>query len=222
MGDPNPPTITLPLATLPSSTAPGAPPLATPGKPASAISPSLIVGSASPFQIVNLVGSSTAGVGTYTGMFQVNFDQSKLVQALRSASTKLVLKTTSVGNIQTITSCSSTVWAGACTGGQVMTGVNTDGTPQCTPILKSCHTVSAMGPGPFFVSDARCAANEYVLNGGGRCERPNPGGQLGGVSKGLMHYNAPDPDMQGWTVDCYDDTEGHDAESQAWATCCQK
>jgi type II secretory pathway pseudopilin PulG len=190
-----PPSIKLSLAEIPVSALPGAGPLATRGKPISANSPSVVVDPTNPFEIVNISGSSSGGVGSYTANLVVNFDSNQLVQAIRPSSVQVILQTTSAGGVETVVGCAAS----------------------STP--KSCHMVSNRGGAPSYVSHARCAANEYMLNGGGRCESPGSG-LCASTSLGFLHLNSPDADMKGWTVDCFEGKGGGEACSEAWATCC--
>lgn len=83
-----------------------------------------------------------------------------------------------------------------------------------------CRTVVDVGPGPHFVSNPRCNADEFVLSGGGHCEGVGTGlcGEIGGAT---IHYSAPDADRKGWSVDCYDETHGTDRCSRGYAICCK-
>lgn len=84
---------------------------------------------------------------------------------------------------------------------------------------KGCHLVTNKGAAPDYVSDARCASNEIAISGGGRAEIP--GSDLcSGTSRGFIHYNAPDSDMKGWSVDAYNYDWSHDVCTEAYALCC--
>jgi hypothetical protein len=114
-GDPNQPVINIPssVLTIPVSLASGAPPLVTVGKVVSPLAISVISGGQNPFQVTNLVGSSSGGAGSFNGSFVANYDATKLKRSMRGASVQLTLKTTAVGTTQTVASCSMT-GAGAC------------------------------------------------------------------------------------------------------------
>lgn len=103
----NPGTQALSMQSLLSGASPSSPVVASAGSPISPINPSVVVSQTNPFQLTNIVGSSSGGFGSYTATFQVNFDQSRLVQALKPASTLLTLYTTSAGANQTVVGCNS-------------------------------------------------------------------------------------------------------------------
>jgi len=87
----------------------------------------------------------------------------------------------------------------------------------------TCHIVSNMGGPPDYVSDARCANNEFALNGGGQAEitgSPNCSSGNGTNTKGTLHTSFPDSDGKGWTVDAFDWVDNHEACTIAYATCC--
>lgn len=197
-GDPNPPTIILPAYMIPLSTAANATPLVSAGQAVSAISTSVVADSSSPFRIVNIVGSSTAGVGIYSGSLQVSFDPSRLILALKPASVQVTLLTTSSGTTQTVTACH---------------------TSQSPP---SCRIVTNVGRvPPVYTSDARCASYEYLLSGGAQCETGvNDLGCGGPKIQAYLHYNGPDGDMKGWSADCNGYNLSADTCSMAWAVCC--
>jgi len=67
------------VTTIPVSVDVNAPALVTVGRAVSPIATTVESGGAIPFQVINLVGSSVAGVGTYNGYFVVNLDQTKLI-----------------------------------------------------------------------------------------------------------------------------------------------
>lgn len=103
--DPAKPTINLPQTKIPVSTDASAPDLVVQGGKISPLSTTVIVGPAPSFQITNLVGSVNAGVGTFTGVFQVNYDETKLVRSMKPAMLQVMLKTTASGTTQTVTKC---------------------------------------------------------------------------------------------------------------------
>jgi hypothetical protein len=103
---------------------------------------------------------------------------------------------------------------------------------KCTPTAinpATCHIVTATGQPPVYVSDARCADNEFLLNGGGKA---NQGSIWGGglcpsgtpaadaTRDGFIHTSAPDGDMKGWSVDGYGGNESGDVCTEAFAVCC--
>jgi hypothetical protein len=96
----------------------------------------------------------------------------------------------------------------------------------CTPTLfpaDTCHMVTNIGRGPYYISDARCSNNEFMLNGGGWVQTPSavpPGCPLTNV-QGFIHTSAPDNDMRGWSVDGYGNTASAEACTVALAVCCR-
>lgn len=109
-GSSNPPTLNLTITSIPIGTAPFAPPLATAGKPLSPIASTLVAALSTdvhpPFEVTNIMGTSSGGIGNYTGFFQINFDDTKLVRSLKPPQTQITIQTTSSGTTQTITACS--------------------------------------------------------------------------------------------------------------------
>ena len=85
----------------------------------------------------------------------------------------------------------------------------------------TCHIVTNEGIAPYYVSDARCATGEFVLSGGGMAETPGSG-LCGGTSQGFIHYDAPDADLMGWTVDAYGYNAQNDVCTEAFAVCCSR
>lgn len=165
-GSANPPKINMNNTFIPIGATPGAPPLATAGQLVSPISSTLTFAannpSIQPFQIVNIAGTSDGATGNYTADFQVNFDQTKLVQALKPASVKIKLNTVGGGATQTIVSCGSVV-GGSCPAGQVITAISPDGTPFCS--------LGAIFGGIYqtHLCDATCRSNNPLT---GTCSCP--------------------------------------------------
>ena len=94
-------------ASIPVSTLPSAPTLATAGGAISLVSTTLVAAAPQPFQLTNIVGSSNGTTGTFTANFQVNIDDTKLVRALKPPATMISLQTSGgVTGTQTITGCS--------------------------------------------------------------------------------------------------------------------
>lgn len=202
----NKPTITLARNSIPISTLPAAPSLATAGLILSPLSQTLIATPAQTFQVTDIAGSKSSGVGTYTGNFRVNFEQTKLIRALNPVSIKIVMQTTGGGSTQTISSCRSGV----------------------ASVFSSCHSVSAMTPGgPHFVANAYCANGEIAVSGGATCETPSPpwGGVCSGTASGVVNRSAPSIDPvtgnQGWGADCYDPMNHKEACAMATVICCR-
>lgn len=85
----------------------------------------------------------------------------------------------------------------------------------------NCREVTAAGPPPNYISNARCQPDEYAMSGGGSCQ--SPGGPLcgGNLLKGFLHFSRMDPDRKGWTADCYT-ASTPDACSEAYVICCKK
>lgn len=103
---PNKPSLILSQTSIPISTAPLAPPFVTAGEQISPLSASVVVSATSPFRVTDIVGTSTAGIGLFTGYFQIEYDQSRMVRPLKPARTLIWIETTSSGTTQTITGCS--------------------------------------------------------------------------------------------------------------------
>lgn len=108
-GNPNQPSIPIPLPSIPVSTDPGSPVLAAAGDRVSAISNSLRIDDSStvPFRVVGLVGSVNGTTGTFTGSFQISFNQGQLIRSIKAASTRVILKTSAAGTTQTVTGCTT-------------------------------------------------------------------------------------------------------------------
>lgn len=83
-----------------------------------------------------------------------------------------------------------------------------------------CRTVSAQNPVLPYVSTATCAADEWLLTGGGECEVPGAVALCGGTRKGFLH--ASHPSGNSWSVDCYSNDWSTDVCSRAYAVCCKK
>jgi hypothetical protein len=101
--------LNLAFTSVPISASSPKTPLVTASTVVSPISPTLFAAAApSTFQVTNIIGANNGTTGTFTASFQVNFDQTKLVQPLRPATTQISLQTTggAVGT-QTITGCTS-------------------------------------------------------------------------------------------------------------------
>jgi Flp pilus assembly protein TadG len=88
---------------------------------------------------------------------------------------------------------------------------------------KSCRFVTNIGSAPNYISNARCDSDEIMESGGGFCETLGSG-LCSGTTKGVMHFNAPDPgdpDGKSWSTDCFSFDFGGEACSQAYAYCCK-
>lgn len=75
-----------------------------------------------------------------------------------------------------------------------------------------------MGPTQNAGSNAMCAADEFVLSGGGICERI----AFGGAKDGFLHTSLPTSTLDGWMADCYTFDNNGDAAVTAYAICCKK
>lgn len=95
VGSPTPPTI--PLNSIPISSAPGAPPLVSVGDQPSPMSKALVVSG------INLVIKGGSGT-QFRGEIQVEFDHSKLINPLRPVTVSVLLQTSGGGN-PVISSC---------------------------------------------------------------------------------------------------------------------
>jgi hypothetical protein len=89
----------------------------------------------------------------------------------------------------------------------------------------SCHVVSALGQAPHYVADARCAANEISISGGGysagsQCPANTPSDIQARV--GFIHYSAPDGDLKGWTIDALGADLSGEVCTTAFAVCCSR
>ncbi len=104
----------------------------------------------------------------------------------------------------------------------------------------TCHLVAATGTAgnPYgsaggaqnYVSDARCASNEFAMSGGGVANQWSgansvcPAGTPASIysNPGFIHTSVPDADMQGWTIDAYGASESGETCTVAFAICCLK
>lgn len=164
-GSTNPPSIIINSPTVPVSSDPAAPAMATPGERVSAISNSLRIdaAAANPFRVVDLVGSvNPSNVGTFTGSFQINFDQAQLIRPIKPASTRVILKTSAAGSTQTVTGCTTimdnTCWVSSPSGlttvscGNVGVGTNSPQAPLHVlgPSMRLERDAVTPGSGPAF------------------------------------------------------------------------
>lgn len=76
------------------------------------------------------------------------------------------------------------------------------GTPNCRQVT---------GPTQWLISYATCAANEYLMTGGGWCE-----------NGGVLHVNSPDYANNRWQADCYHANLVSDMDGTARAICCRR
>ena len=76
-----------------------------------------------------------------------------------------------------------------------------------------CRTVTNRGGPPTYVSTARCAADEFMLNGGGACPYLGPG------QYSFLHASFPQGNA--WVADCFKRDGNLDIPSEAYATCCK-
>jgi type II secretory pathway pseudopilin PulG len=76
-----------------------------------------------------------------------------------------------------------------------------------------CREVSAQGTAAGNTAIANCAANEFLLNGGGECSMSSP------TTIALLHANRPFGN--GWLADCVVPFEASDPQATAYATCCR-
>ncbi|PWU15873.1 MAG: hypothetical protein C5B49_11225 [Bdellovibrio sp.] len=107
-GNPNAPTVLLPLTTIPTSTAPSAPTLVVAGQAVSPVASTLVALSSNPFQLNSIVGTSAGKYGIFVANFQVKFDDRFTVQPLHPAQVSVILNTNSVGTTQTVSGCQNT------------------------------------------------------------------------------------------------------------------
>ena len=76
-----------------------------------------------------------------------------------------------------------------------------------------CRIVTNRGGPPTYVSTARCAADEFMLNGGGACPYLGPG------QYSFLHASFPQGNA--WVADCFKRDGNLDIPSEAYATCCK-
>lgn len=105
----------------------------------------------------------------------------------------------------------------ACTSTQILT--SRDGrTLQCVSAIPqlSCRTVEAKGAAPTYWAMAKCDANEFVMNGGGKTHPDWCGGP-----RGFLHDTYPDLATNSWVADAFGAYQEAEACSIAYATCCK-
>lgn len=102
------------------------------------------------------------------------------------------------------------------------------GEPECRTVIDDS------GSSPTYVSVASCAADEWLLTGGGACQVTSPPGlgylhashpTIAGVpepSDPPGPLPSPLPLPTGWTVDCFNPQTNGDVPSMAYAVCCKK
>lgn len=78
----------------------------------------------------------------------------------------------------------------------------------------NCRKVA--GPSGTNGSTASCAADEYVISGGGSCET------IPDINPGFLHRSEPLDDLSGWAADCYRWDWTTDNLATAFAICCKK
>lgn len=62
------------------------------------------------------------------------------------------------------------------------------------------------------ISTAMCAADEYVISGGGKCD----------ANYGFLHLSEPTNALDGWTADCFRNDWSGEVPVIAYAVCCKK
>lgn len=96
-----------------------------------------------------------------------------------------------------------------CANGQLLTGLNSDGTVRCQSTW-NCRIASATG-GVTGPTTASCAGDEVVMSGGGRCLDP----------QGFIYHT--EPVANGWRVNCADNRNiSQGVAHEAHAVCCKK
>lgn len=91
-----------------------------------------------------------------------------------------------------------------------------------------CRTVTNQSTNaPTYPSTASCAADEFLLTGGGQCSQDGTdlgdgAGIITNGDRGFLHTNYPNYEARSWIADCYDGTNQRDVKSKAWAVCCTK
>ena len=105
-GSSNKPHLNLSQTSIPMSGAPSSAPLVTAGEIATPLSNTLVIDPTGPFRVTDIVGTSSGGVGLFTGYLQVNFDQNRLIRPIKPVRTMIWMETTASGSTQTITDCS--------------------------------------------------------------------------------------------------------------------
>ena len=87
----------------------------------------------------------------------------------------------------------------------------------------TCRTVTNEGGAPSFASHAQCAADEFVMTGGGECQTAEGNHNLCGQSPsgktGILHFNGVSGN--GWAADCILPGDIGEVCSRAWALCCK-
>ncbi|PZP40401.1 MAG: hypothetical protein DI585_01040 [Pseudomonas fluorescens] len=84
----------------------------------------------------------------------------------------------------------------------------------------SCRIVDGtQNPEPHRASYASCNSDEIMTGGGASAERSGSG-LCGSTSRGMLHRSSP-WSANTWMVDAYDDVNGHEACTQAFAICCR-
>jgi hypothetical protein len=114
-----------------------------------------------------------------------------------------------------------------CGSNKVWTAINS--APSCRIVTAVGTVGNPYGNGDYqnYVSDARCASDEYVMAGGGYANQWGansfcpPGTPANIVAdKGFLHTSIPDSDLKGWSVDAFAYNESGEDCTQAWAICC--
>lgn len=105
-------------------------------------------------------------------------------------------------------------------------GIGTVGEPQAKLDVKGgtirgrfeCRRVQ--GNWNLAPSQALCAADEWVMSGGGECQSIATGSMTG---SGFLHESRPLPDLSGWVTDCFrQDWASEGIASRAYAVCCKQ
>lgn len=145
-------------------------------------------------------------------ILEVVLESSQRVNGSQTMSRNVVIKTTRTGSV--LSECNSqqltsqTPWQDTGIGSNIYVTRNVGiGTSDPAAMLDvkngklrgqlDCRNVSAEAMGVRAV--AMCAADEYVIGGGGAC--PNPFNANGG----FIFQSDPTDDLDGWIVDCSDD-----------------
>lgn len=105
-------------------------------------------------------------------------------------------------------------------------GIGTVGEPQAKLDVKGgtirgrleCRAVQ--GNWTLAPSQALCAADEWVISGGGECQSVATGSMTG---SGFLHESRPLPDLSGWVTDCFRQDWGSEGiATRAHAVCCKQ
>lgn len=103
-------------------------------------------------------------------------------------------------------------------GNQLYNGTSCTAIPAPAKARLVCRVVGNEGPGPSYVSQAACAADEIVTGGGFTTEFGGTG-PCGGKHNGFPHNSTPYGN--GWVVDGYQANVKGEACTSAYAVCCK-